>query len=75
MQFVGRQLYDSRGSDPLQLLADAYTIVDLGFVQALTHLYEVAFDVTNVFDQLYDQGYGLPREGRSALLTLRARFR
>jgi len=25
------------------------------------------------FDRLYDQAYGLPREGRAALLTLRAR--
>jgi hypothetical protein len=34
----------------------------------------VAFDVTNTFDQLYDQSYGLPREGRTATLTLRARL-
>ena len=73
-QYVGRQLYDSRGSDPVQVPADAYALVDLGFTQALTRRYEVALDVTNVFDQLYDQGYGLPREGRTALLTLRARF-
>jgi outer membrane receptor protein involved in Fe transport len=37
--------------------------------------YEVTFDVTNVFDQRYDQSYGLPREGRTAMLALRARFR
>jgi outer membrane receptor protein involved in Fe transport len=73
-QYVGRQLYDSRGSEPVQLTADAYAVVDLGFAQVLTRRYEVAFDVTNAFDQLYDQGYGLPREGRAALLTLRARF-
>jgi hypothetical protein len=29
--------------------------------------------VTNVFDRLYDQAYGLPREGRAAVLTIRAR--
>jgi hypothetical protein len=29
--------------------------------------------VTNLFDHLYDQAYGLPREGRAALLTVRAR--
>lgn len=73
-QYVGRQLYDSRDSDPVQVPADAYALVDLAFTQALTRRYDVALDVTNVFDQLYDQGYGLPREGRTALLTLRARF-
>jgi outer membrane receptor protein involved in Fe transport len=73
-QYVGRQLYDSRGSDPVQLPAGAYDLIDLGVTQALTRRYEVVFDVTNVFDRLYDQGYGLPREGRAALLTLRARF-
>jgi hypothetical protein len=31
------------------------------------------FDVTNLFDQFYDQSYALPREGRAALLSLRAR--
>jgi hypothetical protein len=30
--------------------------------------------VTNLFDELYDQSYGLPREGRAAILTLRARL-
>jgi len=74
VQYVGQQLYDSRGSDPVQLPAHAYTLVDLGFAKALTRRYEVAFDVTNSFDQLYDQSYGLPREGRAAMLTLRASF-
>jgi iron complex outermembrane receptor protein len=73
VQYVGRQLYDSRGSAPTQVPADSYTVVDLGFTQALTRRYAITFDVTNAFDQLYDQGYGLPREGRTALLTLRAR--
>jgi outer membrane receptor protein involved in Fe transport len=58
----------------VQVQASAYTVVDLGFSQVLARRYEVAFDVRNSFDQLYDQGYGLPREGRTAFLTLRARF-
>jgi vitamin B12 transporter len=70
-QYVGRQLYDSRGSDPVQMPAGPYALLDLGFTQVLARRYEVAFDVTNVFDRLYDQSYGLPREGRTALLTLR----
>jgi outer membrane cobalamin receptor len=73
-QHVGRQLYDSRGSEPVQFMADAYTLVDLGVTHALTRRYEVSFDVTNVFDQSYEQAYGFPREGRAALLTLRARL-
>ncbi len=72
-QFVGSQLFDSRGSNPVQVPADGYALLDLGFTQALTRRFELAFDVTNVFDQLYDQGYGLPREGRAAVLTLRVR--
>jgi outer membrane receptor protein involved in Fe transport len=70
--YVGPQLYDSRGSDPVQVQADAYTLVDVGFTQVLTRRYEVAFDVSNSFDQLYDQGYGLPREGRTAVWPDRA---
>jgi outer membrane cobalamin receptor len=49
-------------------------LLDLGLTQVLARRYEVAFDVTNVFDHLYDQAYGLPREGRTALLTLRVRM-
>jgi outer membrane cobalamin receptor len=53
--------------------ADSYTVVDLGFIQGLARRFDLAFDVTNLFDHLYDQAYGLPREGRAAVLTLRAR--
>ena len=74
-QYVGGQLYDSRGSVPMQVSADAYALVDLGFTHVLTQRYEIAFDVANLFDHLYDQGYGLPREGRTAQLTLRARVK
>ena len=73
MYQTGSQLFDSRGSTPIQMRADAYTLADLGFTQRLARRFELAFDVTNVFDRLYDQAYGLPREGRAALLTLRAR--
>jgi outer membrane cobalamin receptor len=70
---TGSQLFDSRGSAPVQLTADGYTLADLGYTQRLTRRFDLAFDVTNVFDRLYDQAYGLPREGRAAVLTLRAR--
>ena len=70
---AGMQLYDSRGATPVQREADGYTLVDIGFTQRLARRLEVAFDVTNLFDRLYDQSYGLPREGRAAVVTLRAR--
>jgi vitamin B12 transporter len=72
-QYVGRQLYDSRGTDPVQMTVSGYTLVDIGFTHSLTRRYDLAFDVTNLFDELHDQSYGLPREGRAAVLTLRAR--
>ena len=68
---TGTQLYDSRGATPVQMQADSYTLVDLGFTQTLARRLDVAVDVTNLFDELYDQSYGLPREGRAAVLTLR----
>lgn len=70
---TGSQLFDSRGASPVQMTADGYTLVDLGYTHRLASRFALAFDVTNVFDQLYDQAYGLPREGRTAVLTLRAR--
>ena len=68
----GAQLYDSRGSDPVQRQFDGFTLVDLGLTHTLAR-YQIAVDVTNLFDRLYDQAYGLPREGRAAVLTLRIR--
>jgi len=69
---TGSQLYDSRGRTPVQLEVDGFTLVDVGFTQKLSSRFELAFDVMNLFDHLYDQSYGLPREGRAAVLTLRA---
>jgi outer membrane receptor protein involved in Fe transport len=69
----GSQLFDSRGAVPMQLRAEGYALLDLGYTQRLAPRFELAFDVTNVFDRLYDQAYGLPREGRAAVLTIRAR--
>jgi outer membrane receptor protein involved in Fe transport len=70
---TGTQLYDSRGSNPTQREVDTFTLVDLGFTQTLAKRYQIAFDVTNLFDHLYDQSYAVPREGRAAVLTLRLR--
>jgi hypothetical protein len=49
-------------------------VVDVGFTQTLAERYDLAFDISNLFDDLYDQAYALPREGRAATLTLRARW-
>jgi outer membrane cobalamin receptor len=73
MSYTGTQRYDSRGTTLVQMQADPYALVDLGFTQTLAQRFDIAFDVTNLFDELYDQSYGLPREGRAAVLTLRFR--
>jgi outer membrane receptor protein involved in Fe transport len=70
---TGSQLFDSRGANLIQMRADGYTLVDLGVTQRLARRFDLAFDITNLFDRSYDQAYGLPREGRAAVLTLRAR--
>jgi len=69
----GSQLYDSRGGAPSQMEANGFTLVDVGLTHRLAGRLELALDVTNLFDRLYDQAHGLPREGRAAALTLRAR--
>jgi vitamin B12 transporter len=71
--WVGTQLYDARGTAPIQRRADGYALLDVGFTQFVTRRYILAFDVMNVFDRLYEQSYGLPRDGRSVALTLRIR--
>jgi len=68
---TGTQLYDSRGSNPVQREVSDYTLLDVGFTQTLARRFQVAFDVNNLFDRLYDQSYALPREGRTAVVTLR----
>jgi outer membrane receptor protein involved in Fe transport len=70
---TGAQLYDSRGAVPVQRPVSGYTLVEAGFTQTLARRVEIVFDVTNLFDELYDQSYGLPREGRAAMVSLRAR--
>lgn len=73
--YTGLQFYDARSSAPVQMRAGGYGLVDVGFTQTLAGQYDIAVDVSNLFDHLYDQSYGLPREGRAAVLTLRAHVR
>jgi outer membrane cobalamin receptor len=70
---AGSQWLDSRGANTVQMKGDGFTTVDLGFTQTLRQRYDLAFDVTNLFDELYEQAYALPREGRAAILTLRVK--
>jgi len=72
---TGSQLYDSRGAVPVQRTVSGHTLLDAGFTQTLSRRYDLAFDVTNLLDENYDQSYGLPREGRAAVVTLRARLK
>jgi len=72
---VADQKYYSRGATPVQASADDYVLVGGRVTYQLSTQYEVMAGVTNLFDVLYEQSYGLPREGRTAFLTLRARFR
>lgn len=67
---TGSQLYDSRGAAALQRKVDGYALVDLGYTHGLVRNLDLAVDVSNLFDRLYDQSYALPREGRMAVVTL-----
>ena len=71
VSYTGSQLYDSRGAVTVQQKVGSYALVDLGYTHGFVRGVALAVDVTNVFDRLYDQSYGLPREGRMAVVTLR----
>ena len=66
-------LVEAIQSFPVQREVDGYTLMDLGYTQTLARRCQIGFDVTNLFDHLYDQSYALPREGRAAVLTFRVR--
>jgi iron complex outermembrane receptor protein len=74
LQAVGRQVYFSRGSSPVAATAKGFAVADVSITRALSRRQELVFGVNNLFDQLYEQSYALPREGRAVLLTLRNRF-
>ena len=71
---VADQVYFSRGTSPVEARAGDYTVADASITRVFTRRYDVMFAVNNLFDTLYEQAYGLPREGRTAFLTLRAHF-
>lgn len=63
MSRTGTQLNESRGAEPVQLHADGFTLIDVGFTKTMTRRFDIALDVTNLFDRWYDQSCALPREG------------
>ena len=73
--YTGSQFFDARGAAAVRRKAAGYGLVDLGYTHTLVRAVNLAVDVTNLFDRLYDQAYALPREGRMAVVTLRVGFR
>jgi outer membrane receptor protein involved in Fe transport len=74
LQYVADQVYYSRGTPTLQARADNYLLADVSATGTLSDRYDVTVGVANLFDRLYEQAYGYPREGRTLRLTLGARF-
>jgi vitamin B12 transporter len=70
---VADQVYFSRGAVPIETHAGDYTLVDASLTRTLASRCDVVFTVNNLFDELYEQAYGVPREGRTAFLALRLR--
>jgi outer membrane cobalamin receptor len=73
-QYVADQVYYSRGTPAIQAHADNYLLADVSATGALSNRFDVTMSVANLFDRLYEQAYGYPREGRAVRLTLGARF-
>lgn len=67
-------MYYSRSLPLAQAHAADYALVNLSMNRLVKDRYDMVLGVDNLFDQLYEQAYGLPREGRTILLTLRGRF-
>jgi len=74
LQYVADQVYCSRGTPTLQARARDYLLADVSASRALSDRYDVTVTVANVFDRLYEQAYGFPREGRTLRLTFGGRF-
>jgi outer membrane cobalamin receptor len=73
VQYVADQVYFSRGTPAVRAQAGNYVLTDVSATAMVKRL-EVTLRAANVFDQLYEQSYGLPREGRSVRLIVGARF-
>ena len=74
LYYVADQVYYSRTLPLVQARAGDYALVNVSVGRSVTDRYEIVLGADNVFDRLYEQSYGLPREGRTVLLTWRGRF-
>jgi outer membrane cobalamin receptor len=74
LQYVADQVYYSRATPPVQARADNYLLADVSATGTLAERYDVTVSVTNLFDQVYEQAYGYPREGRTFRLIFSGRF-
>ena len=74
LQYVADQVYYSRITPLTKARGDDYVLLDLTLAKTFGRDYEISAGVDNVFDELYADAYGLPREGRNAPIRLRARF-
>lgn len=74
LHYVADQVYYSRSLPLVQAHAGDYALINLSINRPVKDRYDIVMGIDNLFDQLYEQAYGLPREGRAVLLTLRGRF-
>lgn len=74
LQYVADQVYYSRTTPVVQAHADNYFLADVSATGTLAERFDVTVSVANLFDRLYEQAYGYPREGRTLRLTFGGRF-
>ena len=67
-------VYYSRRAPLIRADASSYRLVDVSLTRALSDAWDVTVSVNNLFDELYEESYGLPREGRTVLLRLLGRL-
>lgn len=67
-------VYYSRRGPLVRAEAPSYQLADISVSRPLGDAWDVTVGVHNLFDTLYEQSYGLPREGRTALVRLVGRL-
>ena len=71
---VADQVYYSRRGPLRREHLDNYVLIDLSLSKMLADRYELTAGVNNILDQVYEDGYALPRNGRTFLVTLGGQF-
>ena len=67
-------VYYSRRTPLLRTEASSYRLMDVSLTRALSDPWDVTVGVDNLFDEVYEESYGLPREGRTVLVRLLGRL-